>query len=76
MTKRRFPAQRIALAPRQTRAGAAAAETSGDSRNGGATHGRRRETDSAVTPSDLERLKQLEEDYNKLKQIVAGLNLD
>jgi putative transposase len=76
MTKRRFPAQQIASASRQTRAGAAAAETSGDSGNGGATHGRWRETDSAVTPSDLERLKQLEEDYSKLKQIVAGLDLD
>jgi len=63
------------LAPRQTSAGAATA-ASRDSGNGGATHKRWRETYGVLTPSDIERLKQLEEDYNKLKQIVAGLDLD
>ena len=63
------------MTPRKTSAGVAAG-TSGDSRKGGATRERRLGSCGALTPSDIERLKQLEEDYSKLKQIVAGLDLD
>jgi putative transposase len=72
MTKRRFPAQQIAFAPRQASAGAG----SEDSANGGRTHENWRETHGALTPCDIERWKQLEEDYRQLKQVVAGLGLD
>ena len=72
MTKRRFPAQQIASAPRRASAGAG----SEDGENGGATQANGRETHGALTPIDIERWKQLEDDYSKLKQIVAGLDLD
>ena len=76
MTERRFSAPRVASAPRQIGASAAAAARSNGSGNAETTRESRRETHGAFTRSDIERLKQLEDDYSKLKQIVAGLDLD
>ncbi len=76
MTKRRFPAPQIALAPRQTSADPATDVGPEDGENGGVTRENWHETRGALTPFDIERWKQLEEDYRQLKQVVAGLDLD
>ena len=72
MTKRRFPAPQIALA-RARPARTPAQETAGMAARPVSVGARRT---ARLTPSDIERLKQLEDDYSKLKQIVAGLDLD
>ena len=72
MTKRRSPAQQIAFAQRQASADAG----SEDGANGGGTHEMRRETHGGLPPFAIEQLKQLEDDYSKLKQIVAGFDID
>jgi len=71
-----FPEEQIAFAHQQAAHGTPVAEvirTMGVSEQ---TFYRGKKKCGGLGPSELQRLRQLEEKYRKLKQMVAGLSLD
>ena len=76
MKKSRFSEQQIAFVLRQGEEGAAVAEVCRKAGISEATYYSWRKKYGGLMPSEMKRLKQLEEENGKLKRIVADLSLD
>ena len=76
MKKSRYTEEQIAFALRQAELGTAVAEVCRKMGISDATFYVWRKKYGGVGPSELRRLRQLEEENRKLKQIVADLSLD
>jgi putative transposase len=76
MKRSRFSEQQIAFVLRQAEEGAAVAEVCRKAGISEATYYVWRKKFGGLMPSEMRRLKQLEEENGKLKRIVADLTLD
>jgi putative transposase len=76
MKKSRFSGQQIAFVLRQAEEGTAVAEVCRKAGVSEATYYVWRKKFGGLMPSEMRRLKQLEEENGKLKRIVADLALD
>jgi len=76
MKKSRFSEQQIAFVLRQAEEGTAVAEVCRKAGISEATYYSWRKRYGGLMPSEMKRLKQLEEENAKLKRIVADLSLD
>ena len=76
MKKSRFSEQQIAFVLRQAEEGTAVAEVCRKAGISEATYYVWRKKFGGLMPSEMKRLKQLEEENGKLKRIVADLALD
>ena len=76
MKKKRFSEEQIAYILRQSEAGTAAVEVCRQHGISEQTFYRWKKKYSGLGVSELRRLKQLEEENSKLKQLVADLSLD
>ena len=76
MKTSRFSEQQIAFVLRQADEGTAVAEVCRKAGIGEATYYVWRKKFGGLMPSEMKRLKQLEEENGKLKRIVADLALD
>jgi putative transposase len=76
MKKSRFSDQQIAFVLRQAEEGAGIAEVCRKAGISEATYYVWRRKFGGLMPSEMRRLKQLEEENGKLKRIVADLSLD
>jgi putative transposase len=76
MKKSRFSEQQIAFVLRQTEEGTAVAEVCRKAGISEATYYVWRKKFGGLMPSEMRRLKQLEEENGKLKRLVADLALD
>ena len=76
MKTSRFSEQQIAFVLRQAEEGAAVAEVCRKAGISEATYYVWRKKFGGLMPSEMKRLKQLEEENGKLKRIVADLALD
>jgi putative transposase len=76
MKKSRFSEQQIAFALRQAEEGTAVAEVCRKAGISEATYYNWRKKYAGLMPSEMKRLRQLEEENGKLKRIVADLSLD
>ena len=76
MKTSRFSQQRIAFVLRQAEEGAVVTEVCRKAGIGEATYYVWRKKFGGLMPSEMKRLKQLEEENGKLKRIVADLALD
>lgn len=76
MKKTRFSEQQIAFVLRQAEEGTPVAEVCRKAGISDATFYNRRKKYAGLTPSEMKRLRQLEDENAKLKRIVADLSLD
>jgi putative transposase len=76
MKKSRFTEQQIAFALRQAETGTPVSEVTRKLGITNQTFYRRKQKYSGLGPSELRRLKQLEEENRQLKKLVADLSLD
>ena len=76
MKRSRFSEQQIAFVLRQAEEGTAVAEVCRKAGISEATYYNWRKKYGGLMPSEMKRLKQLEEENAKLKKIVADLSLD
>ena len=76
MKKSRFSEQQIAFILRQAEEGTAVEEVCRKAGISEATYYNWRKKYGGLMPSEMKRLKQLEEENSKLKKIVADLSLD
>jgi len=76
MKKSKFSEQQIAFVLRQAEEGAAVAEVCRKAGVSEATFYNWKKKYGGLLPSEMKRLKQLEEENGKLKRIVADLSLD
>jgi len=76
MKKSKFSEQQIAFILRQAEEGAAVAEVCRKAGVSEATFYNWKKKYGGLLPSEMKRLKQLEEENGKLKRIVADLSLD
>ena len=76
MKRSRFSEQQIAFVLRQVEEGTPVAEVCRKAGIGEATYYNWRKRFAGLMPSEMRRLKQLEEENGKLKRIVADLSLD
>ncbi len=76
MKKSRFSEQQIAFILRQAEEGTSVAEVCRKAGVSEATYYNWRKKYGGLTPSEMKRLQQLEEENGKLKRIVADLALD
>ena len=76
MKKSKFSEQQIAFILRQAEEGAAVAEVCRKAGISEATFYNWKKKYGGLLPSEMKRLKQLEEENGKLKRIVADLSLD
>jgi putative transposase len=76
MKKSRFSEQQIALVLRQAQEGTPIAEVCRKAGISEATYYNWRKKYGGLMPSEMKRLRQLEEENGKLKKIVADLSLD
>ena len=76
MKKSRFIEQQIAFILRQGDEGVAVAEVCRKAGLSEATYYNWRKKYGGLMPSEMKRLKQLEDDYQRLKKTVADLSLD
>jgi putative transposase len=76
MKRSRFSEQQIAFVLRQVEEGTAVPEVCRKAGISEATYYVWRKKFGGLTPSEMKRLKQLEEENGKLKRIVADLALD
>ena len=76
MKTSRFSEQQIAFVLRQAEEGTSVAEVCRKAGISEATYYEWRKKFGGLMPSEMKRLKQLEEENSKLKRIVADLSLD
>ena len=76
MKKSRFTEEQIAFALKQNELGVSVEEVCRKMGISDATFYKRRQKYAGLGPSELKRLKQLDEDKSKLKRLVADLSLD
>ena len=76
MKKSRFSEQQIAFILKQADEGTSVEEVCRKAGISQQTYYRRRKMYAGLMPSELRRLKQLEEENNRLKRMVADLSLD
>ena len=76
MKRSKFSDQQIAFVLRQAEEGTAVAEVCRKAGVSEATFYKWRKKFGGLMPSEMKRLKQLEEENGKLKKIVADLSLD
>jgi putative transposase len=76
MKRSRFSEQQIAFILRQAEAGTTVEEVCRKAGISEATHYVWRKKYGGLMPSEMKRLKQLEEENSKLKKLVADLSLD
>ena len=76
MKKSKFSEQQIAFILRQAEEGTAVAEVCRKAGISEATYYNWRKKYGGLMPSEMKRLKQLEEENGRLKQLVADLSLD
>lgn len=76
MGKKRYPAERIALVLRQSESGIAVTEIVRKLWGSEETFYRWRRKFAGLGVAEVRRLKQVEEENRKLKQLVADLSLD
>ena len=76
MKKSRFSEQQIAFILRQAEEGTRVEEVCRKAGIGEATYYNWRKKYAGLTPSEMKRLRQLEDENGKLKKIVADLSLD
>lgn len=76
MKRSKFSDQRIAFVLRQAEEGTAVAKVCRKAGVSEATFYKWRKKFGGLMPSEMKRLKQLEEENGKLKKIVADLSLD
>ncbi len=76
MKKSRFTEEQIAFALRQGELGTAVAEVCRKMGVAEATYFRWKQKYGGLGPSELRKLRQLEEENQKLKRLVADLSLD
>jgi len=76
MKKSRFTEQQIAFALRQAETGTSVSEVTRKLGITNQTFYRWKQKYSGLGPSELKRLKQLEEENRQLKKLVADLSLD
>ena len=76
MKKSRFSEQQIAFVLRQAEEGTPVAEVCRKARIGEASFYSWRKKYGGLMPSEMKRLKQLEEENQRLKKLVADLSLD
>ena len=76
MKKSRFTEQQIAFALRQAETGTPVSEVTRKLGITNQTFYRWKQKSSGLGPSELRRLKQLEEENRQLKKLVADLSLD
>lgn len=76
MKRSKFSDQQIAFVLRQAEEGTAVAEVCRKAGISEATFYKWRKKFGGLMPSEMKRLKQLEEENGKLKKIVADLSLD
>ena len=76
MKASRFSESQIAYVLRQAEEGTAIGEVFRSARISEATFYNWRKKYSGLLPSEMKRLKQMEEENNKLKKLVADLSLD
>ena len=76
MKKSRFSEQQIAFILRQTEEGTAVEEVCRKAGISEATYYNWRKKYGGLMPSEMKRLKQLEEENQRLKKLVADLSLD
>ena len=76
MKKSRFSEQQVAFILRQAEEGAPVAEVCRKAGISEATYYNWRKKYAGLLPSEMKRLRQLEEENGRLKRIVADLSLD
>ena len=76
MKKSRFSEQQIAFILRQAEEGTRVEEVCRKAGISGATYYNWRKKYGGLMPSEMKRLKQLEEENQRLKKLVADLSLD
>ena len=76
MKRSKFSEQQIAFIPRQAEEGTSVEEVCRKAGISQQTHYRWRKKYGGLMPSEMKRLKQLEEENQRLKRLVADLSLD
>ena len=76
MKKSKFTGEQIAFALRQAEVGTPVAEICRKMGVSEATYSRRKQRYGGMGPSELRKMRQLEDENQKLKRLVADLGLD